>query len=571
MQTLGTHKLGFKAVRKTVVSRGRLSRIAAQQHNNRGSDSSARVAVRPTPYTEPFFRTFLLGVGAGALLEGCHVAAQVLGGTFPGVSQFSPLLVADHVTAFASWICLYCIEAAAIMTGAAAAGEINLNDLPNNFLSLNFMKAGSKLATPEAPVVLAAEHGAQSALVDKKTVQQQATHVKGARNSVLPAPVRKPAPGGKPPQEEEKYQRKHEKRTKELKDRSGYLKNQWYAVALSDKVGKDPYKVQLCGKEMVIFRGDNDEVHCIDNACPHRGAPLSQGWISKKAGQTCITCPYHGWAMDGDSVIRDVPAAAHKGEWPKRPLSDAYHVEDKGGFIWLFYGSNTLPADERPPIPFVPELEDPEWKAVYEEIEFDCNHFGVFENAIDMAHIHYLHGDSFGNGEKPEIRDMEAVSDAYSVTATFRINNKAPNPFWELFKVPEVHVTAKAFLPSTSVVTFTLGFGLSFTTFVNTVPISANKTINRFALVRKLSWDKTGIFNWRLWDSMARQAMMKIQLEDKDMVEELRYDQLPAEYSVRADLPQVAFRKLRQQWVDLGYGLPTEEELPPYEISNKDM
>lgn len=34
---------------------------------------------------------------------------------------------------------------------------------------------------------------------------------------------------------------------------------------------------------------------------------------------------------------------------------------------------------------------------MYEEIEFDCNHFGVFENAIDMAHIHYLHGDSFGN------------------------------------------------------------------------------------------------------------------------------------------------------------------------------
>ena len=45
----------------------------------------------------------------------------------------------------------------------------------------------------------------------------------------------------------------------------------------------------------------------------------------------------------------------------------------------------------------------------------------------------------------------------------------------------------------------------------------------------------------------ARSAMRKIQLEDKDMVEQLRYDQLPAEYSVRADLPQVMFRKLRQQ------------------------
>ena len=39
-------------------------------------------------------------------------------------------------------------------------------------------------------------------------------------------------------------------------------------------------------------------------------------------------------------------------------------------------------------------------------------------------------------------------------------------------QVPEVHVTAKAFLPSTSLVTFTLGGGLSFTTFVNTIPIS---------------------------------------------------------------------------------------------------
>jgi phenylpropionate dioxygenase-like ring-hydroxylating dioxygenase large terminal subunit len=31
-------------------------------------------------------------------------------------------------------------------------------------------------------------------------------------------------------------------------------------------------------------------------------------------------------------------------------------VEEKGGFIWLFYGSKDLPAEERPPIPYVPEL-----------------------------------------------------------------------------------------------------------------------------------------------------------------------------------------------------------------------
>lgn len=69
----------------------------------------------------------------------------------------------------------------------------------------------------------------------------------------------------------------------------------------------------------------------------------------------------------------------------------------QGGFVWLFFGSKSLPKDERPPIPFVEELEDPSWKPVYGEIEFECNHWSVFENAIDMAHIHYLHDDTFGN------------------------------------------------------------------------------------------------------------------------------------------------------------------------------
>jgi phenylpropionate dioxygenase-like ring-hydroxylating dioxygenase large terminal subunit len=69
----------------------------------------------------------------------------------------------------------------------------------------------------------------------------------------------------------------------------------------------------------------------------------------------------------------------------------AYPVVEASGFVWLFFGD--LPEDLRPPLPcsFVPELGDPKWHAVYGEIEFDCGHWGVFENAIDMAHIHYLH------------------------------------------------------------------------------------------------------------------------------------------------------------------------------------
>lgn len=69
------------------------------------------------------------------------------------------------------------------------------------------------------------------------------------------------------------------------------------------------------------------------------------------------------------------------------------------------------------------------------EIEFACNHWSVFENAIDMAHIHYLHSDSFGNQESPQIRDMTCTHNAYGVKASFGLHNKPVNKFWEFSQV----------------------------------------------------------------------------------------------------------------------------------------
>lgn len=50
----------------------------------------------------------------------------------------------------------------------------------------------------------------------------------------------------------------------------------------------------------------------------------------------------------------------------------------------------------------------------------------------------------------------------------------------------------------------------------------------------------------------------RILTEDKAMVEQLRPEMLPREISVKADLPQIAFRKLRQEYIDMGYGVSPE-------------
>ena len=235
--------------------------------------------------------------------------------------------------------------------------------------------------------------------------------------------------------------------------------------------------------------------------------------------------------------------------WPRRPLVPSYDVEERGGFIWLFYGSRDLPKDERPPIPMMPELEDPNWHPVFGEFEFDAPHWTVFQNAIDMAHIHYLHSDSFGNQEAPDIRGVKEIEhDAWGVTSTFKLTNKPVNALWSFTAVPEVEVTAKALLPSTSVISFTLGAGVSFITFVSTVPIDERRSVNRFALIRNK-------FSFSGFDSIAVEAMRKIFSEDKAMIEQLRPDLLPQEVSVRADTIQTLHAKLRQEYIDLGYGV----------------
>jgi hypothetical protein len=56
--------------------------------------------------------------------------------------------------------------------------------------------------------------------------------------------------------------------------------------------------------------------------------------------------------------------------------------------------------------------------------------------------------------------------------------------------------------------------------------------------------------------------MFKILGEDKVMVERLAPERLGRELSLGPDAPQLAFRKLRQEWVDMGYAAPTERGDP---------
>lgn len=65
-------------------------------------------------------------------------------------------------------------------------------------------------------------------------------------------------------------------------------------VAIKSEIASgNAKKVEVNGKEIALFNlGGN--FCAIDETCPHRGGPLSEGSLEGNV----VTCPWHGWQYD---------------------------------------------------------------------------------------------------------------------------------------------------------------------------------------------------------------------------------------------------------------------------------
>jgi len=65
-------------------------------------------------------------------------------------------------------------------------------------------------------------------------------------------------------------------------------------VANKSEVKEDQGKlVNVNGKELALFN-IKGEFFAIENICPHRGGPLSEGFLEGNN----VNCPWHSWQFD---------------------------------------------------------------------------------------------------------------------------------------------------------------------------------------------------------------------------------------------------------------------------------
>ncbi|TRW95455.1 nitrite reductase small subunit NirD [Paracoccus sp. M683] len=94
---------------------------------------------------------------------------------------------------------------------------------------------------------------------------------------------------------------------------------EWLDVAaLSDLPPQGARLIRTAQGCVALFRTHDDRVFALDDRCPHKGGPLSEGIV---AGHT-ITCPLHNWVFDLNSgqalgadegAVRTWPVRVEKG------------------------------------------------------------------------------------------------------------------------------------------------------------------------------------------------------------------------------------------------------------------
>src|SRR5262245_23290963 len=74
-----------------------------------------------------------------------------------------------------------------------------------------------------------------------------------------------------------------------------YLRTFWQPIIRAQDVKPGQAKpVEMLGEMFTVFRGEDGVPRVVEYRCPHRGSPLSLGWVEG----TAIRCRYHGWKFD---------------------------------------------------------------------------------------------------------------------------------------------------------------------------------------------------------------------------------------------------------------------------------
>jgi len=190
----------------------------------------------------------------------------------------------------------------------------------------------------------------------------------------------------------------------------------WHPVAHAEEVTADgPARVLVGGQPWAVARFDG-RLAAFEDQCPHRLAPVSAGSLTRTAaGETRLTCAYHGWRYDAAGRCDLIPALGREGPVSSRArLRPAYGITEAYGLIWL------APEEPLGALPAFPEWHDPAMtRAKSRTVRTRASAGQLVDNFLDAAHFPFVHAASFGVADDGPLEAGTVTADGWLATGVF--------------------------------------------------------------------------------------------------------------------------------------------------------
>jgi phenylpropionate dioxygenase-like ring-hydroxylating dioxygenase large terminal subunit len=174
------------------------------------------------------------------------------------------------------------------------------------------------------------------------------------------------------------------------------LRGFWYRALPGDSVRRNRLeKAMLLEIPLVLGRDPQGRPFALQDACPHRGMPLSCGRF--EGGQ--VECSYHGWRFDAQSgQCQLIPSlTADQKMKVDRVYAGNYACEEHDGFVWVFIPDSgpagagfTKRVDPTAAAPLVPKFSD-KYKLAYLTSNLPCSVDHGIIGLMDPAHGPFVH------------------------------------------------------------------------------------------------------------------------------------------------------------------------------------
>jgi phenylpropionate dioxygenase-like ring-hydroxylating dioxygenase large terminal subunit len=231
---------------------------------------------------------------------------------------------------------------------------------------------------------------------------------------------------------------------------AGFLWDFWYPAARSLQIrGRGLVKAMLLEVPLVLGRTDAGAAFALQDACPHRGIPLSYGRFDGKS----LECSYHGWKFDGCSgQCVEIPSLTSQDKLKvERIFAGHYPCQEHDGYVWV-YMSRALPRSTDT-VSGAPQLAT--FSERYKSTHLACDLPSHVDQGIiglmDPAHGPFVHQSWFWRSKKSiheKAKQFEPIPFGFRMSTHSPSTNSAPYQLLKKMTGAPVTTTIDFILPN---------------------------------------------------------------------------------------------------------------------------